>query len=105
MKRGTTPTLPIEHELDISTVETVRFLFKQKKSEDAPAILIKNYPGDVSEKNGVFSIPFTEQETRRFKPGEEFYCDPKIKFVNGSIPETEILTLVCNATLWGESDG
>ena len=105
MKRGTTPTIQIEHDLDISVVASVEFLFKQKKSEDAPAILVKNYPGDVTEENKVFSIPFTEAETRRFKPNEEFYCDPKIKFASGKIPATEILTLVCNPTLWGDADG
>lgn len=105
MKRGTTPTIPIGHDLDISVVASVSFLFKQKKVEDAPTILIKNYPGDVTEENGVFLIPFTEAETRRFKPNEEFYCDPKIKFASGKIPATEILTLNCSPTLWGESDG
>ena len=105
MKRGTTPTIQIEHGLDIADVTSVDFLFKQKKSEDAPVILIKSYPGDVTEDEGVFSIPFTEAETRRFKPGEEFYCDPKVTFANGKIPATEILTLNCNPTLWGDADG
>lgn len=105
MKRGTTPTIQIEHELDISGVDSVCFLFKQKKSEDAPAILVKIYPGEVTEQNGVFFVPFTEAETRRFKPGEEFYCDPKIKLKGGKIPATEILTLNCDPTLWGDADG
>lgn len=105
MKRGTTPTIPIEHDLDIADIASVRFLFKQKKSEDSPAILIKSYPDEVTERDGVFLIPFTEAETRRFKPGEEFYCDPKITLTGGEIPATEILTLNCNPTLWGDADG
>lgn len=105
MKRGTTPTIQIGHELDISDVASVRFLFKQKKSEDAPAILIKSYPGEVTEKDGVFYVPLTEAETRRFKPGEEFYIDPKITLAGGEVPATEILALNCNPTLWGDADG
>ncbi len=105
MKRGTTPTIQIGHELDISGVASVRFLFKQKLSEDAPAILVKSYPGEVTEQSGVFFVPFTEAETRRFKPGEAFYCDPKVKLTNGKIPATKILILNCNPTLWGDADG
>lgn len=105
MKRGTTPTIPIEHDLNISQVKSVRFIFKQKKAEDAPVILIKSYPDEVTEENGVFLIPFTEAETRRFKEGKNFYCDPKVTFANGKIPATEILTLNCSPTLWGVHDG
>lgn len=104
MKKGTTPTIPIEHDLDMSTVTSVEFLFKQEKLETAPVIIKKTYPGDVTEAEGVFNIPFTEDETRMFKSGRDFYCDPKITLVNGKIPETEILSIHCTPTLWGEDD-
>lgn len=102
MKRGTTPTLLIEHGLDMSTVSKIEFLFKQHKLEMGDALLIKTYPVDVTESDGIFYIPFTEQETRLFHSNKEFYCDPKITLLNGDIPATEILTLTCEPTLWGE---
>ena len=110
MKRGTTPTIRIQHDLDMSTVKRVDFLFKQNKNELEKAILVKTYnPSDtsaeVNEQSGVFRIPLTADETRLFKSGTAFYCDPRITLVNGDIPETEILTLQCCSTLWGENDG
>jgi hypothetical protein len=88
----------------MSVVKSVSFLFKQKQTEEAPTVIVKTYPEEVTEENGVFSIPFAEQETRRFKADENFYCDPKITFQDGKIPETKILTLFCNPTLWGVND-
>lgn len=104
MKRGTTPTIQIQHDLDITTVEKVYFLFKQSKSENSGTILVKHYPEDTTESEGVFNIPFIEEETRLFKSNMNFYCDAKIVLVNGKIPATEILVLNCTPTLWGESD-
>lgn len=104
MKRGTTPTLQIEHDLDMSTVSKVEFLFKQNKLELGDPILIKTYPDDVTENNGIFNIPFTEKETRLFISNKNFYCDPKITLNNNKIPATEILELSCSPTLWGEVD-
>lgn len=96
--------MQVEHDLDLGAVKSVEFLFKQKKTEYAPAIAIKTYPGEVSERDGAFHIPFSEAETRRFTENADFYCDPKITLVDGSIPATEIMTLHCNPTLWGERD-
>lgn len=105
MKRGTTPTLQIEHDLDMSTVSKVEFLFKQNKLESGNAVLIKTYPDDVTENDGKFNIPFTGEETRLFASNRNFYCDPKITLSNGMIPATEILELSCSPTLWGDADG
>ena len=104
MKRGTTPTLQIQHDMDITTVKTVEFLFKQHKLECANVLLKKTYPNDVTEKDGVFYIPFTELETRLFSANRMFYCDPKVTFTDGKIPATEILELHCSPTLWGEDN-
>ena len=108
MKRGTTPRLPLRHTLELAVVERIDFLFKQEREESAPAILKKTWlptGGEVEEKDGVFEIPFTEQETRLFKSGHSFFCDPKITLTGGSIPATEILQFFCKPTLWGDKDG
>ena len=104
MKRRTTPILQISHDLTISDVDTVQFLFKQEKSEEAEARVCKTYPTEVTEADGVFSIPFTQEETCKFEVGKIFYCDPRVTFLNGQIPATEILELVCRPTLWSEKD-
>ncbi len=108
MKRGTVTSLQVAHELDLSTVEKIEFLFKQEKDENAPALVRKTYlpngAGDVAEESGVFQIPFTKEETRRFSSGKSFYCDPRIVLMGGKIPNTEILAIYCTATLWGEAD-
>ena len=104
MKRGTTPSIKISHTLTMANVSKVDFLFKQEKSEFAPGLVTKTYPGSVTESGGVFTIPFTEAETRLFKPMKSFYCDPKVTLTDGSIPETAIIKLYCSPTLWGEND-
>lgn len=108
MKRGTTPRLRLGHDLDLTVVERIDFLFKQERKEAAPMILKKSWlpvGGEVEEKSGVFEIPFTEAETRLFAEGEPFYCDPRITLTGGSIPATTILQFSCQETLWGEADG
>lgn len=108
MKRGTTPRLRLGHDLDLTAVERIDFLFKQERSEAAPELLKKTWlpvGGEVEEKSGVFEIPFTEAETRLFAAGKPFYCDPRITLIGGSIPATAILQFSCQETLWGEADG
>lgn len=109
MKPGVSTTLCIRHELDMSTVEKVEFLFKQERSPAAPALALKTWipenVGDVTENEGVFLINFTPAETNRFVHCAPFYCDPKITLQGGKIADTAIITLFCTETLWGEADG
>lgn len=107
MKRGTTPRLRLGHTLDLSVVERIDFLFKQERSEAAPALLQKSFlpvGGQVTERDGLFEIPFTQEESRLFADRRPFYCDPRITLTGGSIPETAILQFSCHDTLWGETD-
>lgn len=107
MKRATTPWLRLGHTLDMTAVERIDFLFKQEREESAPAILKKVWlpaGGQVTEKEGVFEIPFTVEETRLFEGGKPFYCDPRITLIGGSIPATAILQFFCKETLWGKAD-
>ena len=102
MKRGTTPILKVEIDIDITKVQSIIFLFKKVKSENAPAILSKSYPTDVSYRNGYFNIAFTEQETRLFEG--YFYMDTRIVTKANGIAETELSTLYMSETLFSEAD-
>lgn len=106
MKRRTTPVIQIAHNLDLAAVSKVQFLFKQHASEAADALLLKTYGdgGDVAEENGVFSIGLTVEETALFEENENFYIDPRVTLIDGTIPNTRILTMQATATLWGEND-
>ena len=105
MKRKTTPTLQVTHNLDMALVATVDFLFKHSPRESARKILIKRFPGEVTEENGVFLIPFTEEETALFTGGCQAYCDPRVVLHSGQIPAVEVFHFSVEETLWGEADG
>jgi hypothetical protein len=105
MKRKTTPTLQVSHPLDMALVATVDFLFKHSPREDARKILIKRFPGEVTEKDGVFFIPFTEAETALFTGGCQAYCDPRVILHSGQMPAVEVFSFPVEETLWGEDDG
>lgn len=102
MKNGTTSILPVRFKINGADVESIIFLFKQEKSNSAPEILIKNYPGDVTYKEecNVFEIPFSEADTWLFAEDELFYMDTKITLISGAIPETPIVTLRMHPTLF-----
>lgn len=106
MKRRTTPTIQISHDLDMAAVSKVEFLFKQHFSETAEALLLKTYGdgGEVTESGGVFSIGLTADETALFEENEKFYIDPRVTMIDGSIPNTRVLSIQATATLWGEED-
>lgn len=111
MKNGTTSILPVRFRLKGTDIESIVFLFKQEKSNTAPEILVKNYPGDVEykEDSNIFEVPFTESDTWLFAEDEPFYMDTKVTLIRGSIPETPIVTLRMHPTLFsnpgdGEDD-
>lgn len=105
MKRGTTPTLRVQIDVDPDIVERVDFLFKQFSSEDAPALLEKRWPSDdVSYSDGKFLIAISAEETRRFQEQRSLYMDTRISMIGGKIPATEIVTLMMHPTLFSEDD-
>lgn len=107
MKNGTTSILPVRFKKINSTdVESIVFLFKQEKSNSAPEVLVKNYPGEVeyNEEYNTFEIPFSEADTWLFAEDELFYMDTKITLVSGSVPETTIVTLRMHPTLFSNSE-
>lgn len=107
MKRGTTPALPVRLKCRHTDVDTIEFLFKQQKSESAPAILLKTYPdGGVTfdDEKELYLISFSEADTWLFAEDEPFYMDTKITLISGQIPETPIVTLRMHPTLFEAPD-
>ena len=105
MKRGTTPTLRISVGIESSLISEIEFLFKLYPSEEAPEIVRKAYPGDVTydSVNDLFLLPLTESETRMFG-NNKVYLDARILTTGGKIPNTKIVTLSMTDTLFGEED-
>jgi hypothetical protein len=104
MKNGTTSILPVRFRINGADVESIVFLFKQEKSNSAPEILTKNYPGEVEykEESNIFEVPFSEADTWLFTEDELFYMDTKLTLANGQIPETPIVTLRMHPTLFSK---
>lgn len=101
MKRGTTPVLPVTIDMNVELISEIEFVFKSEFEEEAPVLLMKKFPDEVSYHDNAFYIPFTEKETRLF--ARQFYMDTRITTVSGSIPETEICKLYMNPTLFEEA--
>lgn len=106
MKIRTTPTLKISiPKIDIADVDSIEFLFKSNHSEKAPAIIKKSYPEEVSfdTESGYFLLSFTEQETLLFT-GSLAYMDTRPHLKGGKIPNTKIVSIDIESTLFGEDD-
>ena len=90
-----------------SDILKIEFLFKQADSELAPAVILKEYPGnDVSydSQNNRYLVNLTEEESRKFLENRFFFMDTRITLTNGKIPPTTIAKLMAYKTLFGESD-
>lgn len=103
MKRGTTPTLRVAIDFDFSRISRVEFVFKQYEAENAPEIIKKAYPQDVTydSENGLFLIELTDEETRLFGESRA-YMDTRIITAGGKIPHTGIVSLDVAKTLFEE---
>lgn len=106
MKRGTTPTLKIRiNGIDISTVQKIEFIFKMQQREAAKMVILKSFVKDnfnYDTENSVFSVRFTEEETRLFTPDSTVYMDTRITLDDGTIPETSIAKFNVTPTLFEE---
>lgn len=116
MKQNTTPVLPIEILIPFESIKRVEFIFKRLNTNNYNNDLYKSYPalvhkffeGEdltaiVTPANDAFvvKVPFTAEETLKMPTGT-IYMDTRIVFLDGSIPETEIVPINMNATLFEE---
>lgn len=107
MKQGTHFILPVEFDLDLDTVEQIEFVFKQEKRLNSDIVKVNTYPYDCTrqENTNVILIPWTRDETFRFVSGRLLYMDTRITLRNSdNQPETEILPIKMNPTLFREGD-
>lgn len=116
MKQNTTPILPIEILMPFEGIKRIEFIFKRLNTNNYNNDQYRSYPalvhkilegddiklaeGDTSEKF-IVRVPFTAEETLKMPVGP-IYMDTRIVFENGCIPETEIVKINMNATLFEE---
>ena len=102
-KRRTTSFLAVRFNKAVnSDVNNIDFIFRQERDEDSEPYLLKNYPRDVryDRKGDRYIIPWTQQETAMFLEDHAFYMDTRVVLTGGEIPETNIVKLIMNATLF-----
>lgn len=104
IKPGSTPTIRIKHNLDMSLVQKIEILIKQDRSQDAPALVKKAYPGAVTESGGILSMPLTATETEKMQQNKDVYIDPRVTCTDGSILGAPIMWMRVVDTLWGDDD-
>ena len=100
IKRGTNPALLITLSVEMDFVDKVIFTFRQRATEDSTPMLQKIYPDDVSYSDGVFIIPFSQEETQLFS--KVFFAEGQVNYINEQVEKTEIVALEMSPTLFTE---
>ena len=115
MKQNTTPVLPIEILMPFENIQRIEFIFKRLNTNNYNNDLYRSYPAlihkifedadipiaETTDGSFVVRVPFTTEETLKIPVGP-VYMDTRIVLVDGSIPETEIVKINMNATLFEE---
>lgn len=106
MKQGTTFSMAVVFDgVDISNVQSIEFMFKSIRDRMAKVKKTAVYPGDVvlDETRQAFLVPWTTEETYQFTG--QFYMDTRITYKDTTDnPETPIISLVMNPTLFDRGD-
>lgn len=108
MKRGTTPTLLINIDTDISSLKLIEFVFKREPCPDLPAIVEKRYDSNswiiqdgATPESFTIEVSFTGEETMKF-PHKSVYMDTRLVTLYGDILATEIVPINVGNTLFSE---
>ena len=108
MKRRTTPIIPVRfNKISVDDIEKIEFLFRQERSEDSEPRVLKTYPTDVEydAQRDRYMVPWTEEETALFEEDHEFFMDTRITLKGqGAIPETNMVKLFMNGTLFEDNE-
>ncbi len=105
IKRGTTPIISVRFNgLDADAdVASAEFVFKQECSEDAPELVRKRWPDEVTRtEDGVFRLPFSESETRLFEARKYVYMDARLRLAGGGVAAAPVAALMVQPTLFAE---
>lgn len=98
MKRGTYAVLPVHVDIDLDTVQNIKFIFTQGLGKR----LMFQYPSDriLLGDDGVFGLVWTQKQTFYFSHGP-INMDTYIKLKDmETIPQTEILSFQLSPTLF-----
>lgn len=97
MKRGTNAIMPVHIGMDISTIESVEFVFVQ----DARRLTF-TYPSERAVVDGEnINLIWTERETFSFASGKTVSMDTHVHITDSDTnPETEIVTFTFSPTLF-----
>lgn len=107
IQRGTTPVIPVRlRNLDEGKeIASVEFVFKNRESENAPAVVYKKYPGGGVVRDGeYFMVSLTAAETRMFVAKARLYMGTRIVYADGSIPRTTTVQIEVDETLFDKED-
>ena len=102
MKRGTTAVIPVKILLNHEDIKSVDFIIKEKKESKADTLISRNYPEDVVFNGEFYLLELTEEETTSLNAGV-VYLDTRIVTKEDKIPNTRIVTVRVDDTLFGES--
>ena len=89
--------------IDLSTVSKIEFAFSQEIGE--PPLKTAEYPNKDASLivDNLIGVVWTAADTEKFKAGKSFYADTRITLKDsGYQPETPIIKLVMNPTLFEE---
>lgn len=106
MKRGTTPTLKVQIDLDMDQIDHVDFLLKQEKNDrDTLQTVLKTYPSeDVEYNDGIFYVSYTEDDSRTFTHDTKVWLDVRPVLTNGKIVATELARVFIYPTLFKKNE-
>ena len=105
IKRGTTPVLAVRiGELDADAqVQSVEFIFKQECSESAQVLVRKRWPGEAQRtERGVYRVPLSREETRRFQEGRHMFMDTRVCLAGGAVAPGPVSAIMVRPTLFEE---
>ena len=108
MKRNTTPTLTVKINLPLDSVKRIEFIFKEEISKEYPALIHKKLEKadfKLKDENTTecfhLLLSFTTEETMLLPEGD-VYMDTLIELNGGIVPETVVVRLNVNETLFEE---
>lgn len=84
-------------------INSIEFLFKARRSEQAPNLLYKKYPSldtTYDTETGICTVYFSEEDTRKLRAHEKIYMDTKIVYNDGVIPEAIMKVFDITETLF-----
>lgn len=96
MYRGTTPTLTFKANFDLDTITNLIIVFKQGEK-----VKLEKYFQDcqIDIENKNISIKLSEDETMEFIPNKDLHIQMRIRFEDGTITSSKVMTNYVNDIL------